>query len=162
MKKLLFLPFCLLIFLSGCAIQKNSEDLNGFTVRMNELNEGYNLTPEGFLYSEKENIFYKFFIINEKEVLVSFNQDNKNRLIKMDIVFETNFLDEIEAISFINNSLHAFIFDDSLAKNIISKNNFEKILKAPTNETTKIKNGNVEILIDVTELGVVLTVYKDI
>ena len=39
---------------------------------------------------------------------------------------------------------------------------FYNAIKTITKETVKTKNGNAELLLDVTEIGTVITVYKDI
>jgi predicted acetyltransferase len=41
----------------------------------------------------------------------------------------------------------------------ILDNSFNELLKTDTKETVTIKSGNIEVLLDVTTLGTVITVY---
>ena len=77
MKKLVVLPLFLIVFFSSCSVTWEGEDLSGFILRMNTLNEQYNLTSQGFIYSDENNNIYKFFVVNENEILLSFKNDNK-------------------------------------------------------------------------------------
>ncbi len=159
MKKFVVLPLILIIFLSGCSITENSEDLNGFILRMNILNEQYNLTPEGFIYEKETDDIYKFFIVNENEILLSFKEDDKGRLTQMNFVADNSFYEDEASFSFFKNSLNAFINNEAAYLEIIESENFTDFLKADTKESVTIKSGNIEALLDVTALGTVITVY---
>lgn len=161
MKKIVVLPFILIIFFSGCSVTQNGEDLSAFIFRMNTLNEQYNLTPQGFIYSEENDDIYKFFIVNENEILLSFKEDNKGRLSEMNFVADSNFYEDLSASEFFINSLNAFINNENTYKEII-ESNLAELFKNETKESSTIKSGNIEISIDVTTSGTVITIYKDI
>ncbi|MBO7179518.1 MAG: hypothetical protein J6V78_04175 [Clostridia bacterium] len=162
MKKFIFFPLVFLVFLSSCSISKNGDDLTGFILKMNELNESYNLSAEGFIYSEENNSIHKFFVINESEILLSFCEDTKGRLTEMNIISSDNFQDDEAVFTFLKNSLSAFISDYDIYSEIVETNNLSELLNSENKETTTIKNGNIELLLDVTTIGTVISIYKDI
>ena len=84
MKKFLVLALFIIVFLNSCTVTQNGEDLSGFTQRINILNEQYNLTSQGFIYSDKNDSIFKFFVVNENEILLSFKEDDKGRLLQTD------------------------------------------------------------------------------
>ncbi len=162
MKKILIFPLISIILMSGCSIIKNGNDLSSFIFRMNEKNEGYNITENGFLYNDEKNEFIKFFLIEEREILLSFKADNKGRLVELHITTPC-LLNENELLStFILDALFCFINDDKTTETLLSETDFSNNLLTTKNETIKAKNGNTELLLDVTEIGTVITVYKDI
>lgn len=162
LRKLLILPLISLFILSSCAVTKNGEDLNSFILRMNLRNESYNLSENGFLYDEEKSVFHKFFIIEEQEILLSFKSDDKGRLTQLNFVADCDFYEYEKTTLFLENSLYAFINNDDLTINILSESNLFNNLSTKTKNTLKTKNGNIELLLDVTEIGTVITVYKDI
>ncbi|MBE6749330.1 MAG: hypothetical protein E7557_08920 [Ruminococcaceae bacterium] len=162
MKKFIFLPLVLLIFLSSCSISKNGEDLVGFVLKMNELNESYNLSAEGFIYSEENSSIHKFFIVNESEILLSFCEDSKGRLTEMNIILSNDFQSDEAVFTFFKNSLSAFIMNDDIYSEIVENSGLSELLNSNSKETATIKSGNIELLLDVTTLGTVISVYKDI
>lgn len=162
MKKLLFFSLFSIFLLTGCTIQKSGDDLTGFILKMNEKNESYNLSTEGFLYSEENNNFYKFFLIDESEILLSFNTDTKGRLYEMNIALPQDFHNNANISQFIENSLFCFINNDALTTETLENIDFYNAVKTTSKETIKTKSGNIELLLDVTEIGTVITVYKDI
>jgi hypothetical protein len=159
MKKIVVLPFILIIFFSGCSVTQNGEDLSAFIFRMNTLNEQYNLTPQGFIYSEENDDIYKFFVVNENEILLSFKEDNKGRLTEMNFVADNKFYEDLSSFEFFKNTLNAFINNENTYLEI-TDSNIAELLKTETKESATIKSGNIEISIDVTTLGTVTTVYK--
>lgn len=162
MKKICIFSIFSIFLLTGCTIQKNGDDLSGFIFKMNEKNENYNLSAEGFLYSEEENNFYKFFVVDEKEILFSFNTDTNGRLIEMNIVLENDFYNYDNTLTFLTDSIFSFINNDICTNEIIESIDFYNAVKTTSKETLKTKNGNIEFLLDVTEIGTVITIYKDI
>lgn len=161
MKKLVVLPLIFIIFLSSCSVAQNGEDLSSFILRINTLNEQYNLTPQGFIYSEENDDIYKFFIVSENEILLSFKEDNNGRLTEMNFVADNKFYEDSSSFEFFKNSLNAFINDENTYTEIID-NDISQLLKAQTKESVIIKSGNIKVSIDVTTLGIVITIYKDI
>lgn len=159
MKKLVVLPLFLIIFFSSCSVTWEGEDLSGFILRMNTLNEQYNLTSQGFIYSDENNNIYKFFVVNENEILLSFKNDNKGRLTEMNFVADHNFYEDLSSYDFLKNALNAFINNETTYSEVIDGNNLTDILENNTKETATIKSGNIEVLLDVTTLGTVITVH---
>ncbi len=161
MKKVIILPVFLVLFFCGCSITENGEDLSGFLSRLNGLNKEYLITEKGFLYENEARVFSKFFKFSENELLLKLNTDEKGRLNEMNIVLESELRENKECTDFVLNLTKAFIFDEETEKNIID-NEFKKTLKCTCPETHKKDFGNIKTLIDVTESGTVITVYKDI
>ena len=161
MKKFVILPLILIIFLNSCSVTDNGEDLSAFIFRMNTLNEQYNITSQGFIYSEGNNEVYKFFIANENEILLKFKEDDKGRLTEMNFVADSKFYEDSSSYEFFNNSIYSFINNENTYKEVIDTD-ITQLLKTETKESVIIKRGNIEILLDVTTLGTVITVYKDI
>jgi hypothetical protein len=162
MKKLLLFPLVLSFFLSGCSIIENGNDLSGFIFRMNEKNDTYNMTETGFLYDEEKSEFYKFFIIDENEILLTFKADEKGRLQEMNIVTSCILSESEFLLTFIKNALFCFINNNEILDTLLTETDFNNAMLTVKNETVKAKNGNVELLLDITEIGTVITVHKDI
>ena len=162
MKKFLVLPLFFIVFLNSCSVTQNGEDLSGFIKRINTLNEQYNLTSQGFIYSDENDSIFKFFIVNENEILLSFKEDVKGRLIEMNFIANSIFYEDSSSLDFFKNSLNAFINNEQTYKEIIDNNNLMESLKTDTKETLTIKSGNIDVLLDVTTLVTVITIYKDI
>ena len=101
-------------------------------------------------------------ITEEQEILLSFKSDDKGRLTQLNFVADCDFYEYEKTTLFLENSLYAFINNDDLTINILSESNLFNNLSTKTKNTLKTKNGNIELLLDVTEIGTVITVYKDI
>ena len=162
MKKIIIFPLLSIFLLSGCSIIKNGSDLSGFIFRMNEKNESYTLTENGFLYNSENNEFYKYFIIDEHELLLSFKSDEKGRLTEMNITTACFFNESNFLLSFITDAIFCFINDPKITESLLNEADFNNAILTAKNETIKAKNGNIELLLDVTEIGTVITVHKDI
>jgi DUF1009 family protein len=80
----------------------------------------------------------------------------------MNIVADKDFHKDEAVIKFIENALFSFIDNDGVTNNILTETDFFNSIKTINNDTKKAENGNIEILLDVTEIGTVITVYKDI
>jgi hypothetical protein len=161
MKKAMLLLLVFTIFLTGCSISEKGEDLTGFVSKMNTLNESYDMKAKGFIFEEKSNRIYKFFIVNDTELLLSFTADNKGRLESMSITTSILIQDEAVLI-FIKNAIFSFVDNNEIYNEITEAEHFKNALNEISKETTKIKSGNAELLLDVTTLGTVITVHKDI
>ncbi len=162
MKKTMLLLLVFTIFLTGCSISQRGEDLTGFVSKMNNLNEGYGMNAEGFIFEDGSNKIYKFFIVNDTELLLSFTADKKGRLDSMSIAASNNLAQNAEAFTFVKNAIFSFIDNKDFYTEIAEATEFKNGLNEASKETTKIKSGNVELLLDVTTLGTVITVHKDI
>ena len=161
-KKLLLFSLVSIVFLSGCSIIKNGSDLTGFVFRMNEKNETYNMTENGFLYDSENNNFYKFFLIDESEILLSLKSDEKGRLTELNITTPCVINDSKLLLPFVTDTLFCFINNTETTETLLSETDFSNNITTIKNETIKAKNGNTELLLDVTEIGTVITVYTDV
>lgn len=162
MKKTGLLLLLCVVLLTGCSISHHGEDLTGFVEKMNDLNEAYLLTAEGFVFSEEDNSIYKFFVVDDEDVLLSFSKDTKGRLTSISITTNADITKKNAVFEFCKNALSAFIDNDSIYNETVNSELFNSELNKLSKETVKIKSGNVELLLDVTTLGTVITAYKDI
>ena len=169
MKKIIFTLLSLLlslfslISLSSCVFSTTGESLEAFSRRMNELNESYNMTSEGYIIDTEKCELKKFFRFSEKEIMLNFKYDKKNRLNEMNIAFEASILDETpEALSFIENCINCFVQNESLQKEILNTTDFQNSIKKINIKTISAEADNIKMEIDTTNLGTVITVYKDI
>lgn len=162
MKKIMLFLLVFTIFLTGCSITENGEDLTGFVLKMNTLNESYGINAEGFIFEDESSRIYKFFIVNDNELFLSFTADKKGRLDSMSIASSGSLTENEEALVFVKNAIFSFIDNKELYAEITEADEFKNGLNEVSKETTKIKSGNVELLLDVTTLGTVITVHKDI
>ena len=55
---------------------------------MNEINESYNMTSEGYIIDTKKSEITKFFKFSQNEIMLNFKYDKKNRLNEMNLVLE--------------------------------------------------------------------------
>lgn len=154
--------FITLFLLSGCSLSKKGYSLGAFCERMNELCEDYQLTPDGFIYNERKNSLTKYYSFNEKEIMLSFLYNNKNELQTLHIVFDNLTKNDTTEINFIKNSIYAFIDNTTEADNLLAEADFENAIFIKNINTKKTKIGNTEMLIDVTEIGTVISVVQNI
>lgn len=166
MKKHIFSLLILLfsiITLNGCVFSTTGDSLEAFSRRMNEINESYNMTSEGYIIDTKECTLTKFFRFSENEIMLNFKYDKKHRLIEMNIVFEPVILDETpEALTFIESCIKCFVQNEKVEKEILNTTDFENAIKKINMKTISAEADNIKIEIDTTNLGTVISVYKDI
>ena len=166
MKKHIFGTLLLLfsiITLNSCVFSTTGESLEAFSKRMNEINESYNMTSEGYIIDTQKCELTKFFRFSENEIMLNFKYDKKNRLNEMNIVFESVLPDETpEALTFIENCIQCFVQNEKAEKEILNKTDFENSIKKINMKTISAEADNIKIEIDTTNLGTVITVYKDI
>ena len=164
-KKLFYLLIILLstITLSSCTFSTSGESLEAFSKRMNEINESYNMTSEGYIIDTEKCELTKFFKFNQKEIMLNFRYDKKHRLNEMNIVFEPAILDESpEALTFIENCIKCFIQNEKIEKNILNATDFNNAIKEINMKTISAEADNIKMEIDTTNLGTVVTTYRDI
>ena len=151
------------ITLNGCVFSTTGESLEAFSRRMNELNESYNMTSEGYIIDTKEYELTKFFRFSENEIMLNFRYDKKNRLNEMNIVFEPDILNKTpEALTFIENCITCFVQNEEAEEKLLSETDFENSIKKINIKTKSAETDNTKIEIDTTNLGTVITIYKDI
>lgn len=152
---------CFLFSLCSCTISNTGATLYGFTKRMNELNEGYSLTDDGYIIDQENQTFTKYFTFNEKNVMLTFSYNEKNELNSMNIVSDSLTAEDSAQFEFIKNCIYAFVCNEQIANNIFTDSDFDNIVFNVNINTKKTKSGNVEMLIDVTEIGTVITVSQN-
>ncbi len=166
MKKRIFRILILLfsiINLNGCVFSTTGESLEAFSRRMNEINEGYNMTSEGYIIDTEKSRLTKFFRFSENEIMLNFKYDKKHRLTEMNIVFQPVILEETpDALNFIENCIKCFVQNEKVEKEILNTTDFENAIKKIKMETINAEADNIKIEIDTTNLGTVVTLYKDI
>ncbi len=166
MKTKLLILLCLVLsysMLYGCTFSSSGESLEAFSKRMNELNENYNMTSTGYIIDSSDNSLTKFFKFSENEIMLKFRYDKKNRLTEMHIVFDPVILEKnIESYTFITDCLKSFCQNESIAEEILNKVDFSESIKTIKKETTSAEVSNIKIEIDTTQLGTVISLYKDI
>ena len=152
-----------IISLSSCAFATTGESLEAFSQRMNEINESYNMTSEGYVINTEKRQLTKFFKLSENELMLNFKYDKKNRLNEMNLVFDPIILDKSpEALDFIKDCIKAFIQNEPIENEILSSTDFESAIKEINIKTKSAEADNIKIEIDTTNLGTVITIYKDL
>ncbi len=166
MKKHIFGILILLasiITLNSCVFSTTGESLEAFSRRMNEINESYNMTSEGYIIDTEKCELTKFFRFSEKEIMLNFKYDKKYRLNEMNIVFNPIILeDSPEALTFIESCIKCFVQNEKNEKEILNATDFQNSIKEINMKTKSAETDNIKIEIDTTNLGTVITIYKDI
>ncbi len=157
----IILIFTLLFSLSSCKLQTEGNSLSTFTQRINALSD-YELTSIGYIYNEKNNTLSKFYTLEGKNILLSFKGNNENDLYSMNIVFDNINKNNTLVIKFASDCIRAFVNNDDIFARLIAPEKFISILTEKSNETKTEKIGSIELLVDTTDVGVVITVNKDL
>ena len=100
-------------------------------------------------------------LIDDYNILLSFCVDSKGQLIKMDITLEQNAVSDDNVTRFVTDAIYVFTENESITKSILDSIDFYNAIKNETKNTVKAENGNISLLLDVTEYGTVITLYKD-
>ncbi len=166
MRKIWFWACFSLLFpliLSGCSLKENGETLQAFSNRINEINSEYNFNPDGFIFDQSERSLSKFFVFSEEnEILLNFKLNEKNRINEMNLVFDKEALNNNYSYSFLHHCIYAFCNNNELTKTLLSDIDFETAIKNESFFTASAESDSIKLLIDTTELGTVITIYKDI
>ena len=80
----------------------------------------------------------------------------------MDITTSCNLSNSEFLLSFVTDAIFCFINNTETTETLLRETDFSNTIATPKNETIKAKNGNVELLLDVTEIGTVITVYTNV
>ncbi len=166
MKKTVFLLLIILLLtatLSSCTFSATGDSIEAFSRRMNELNENYNMTSEGYIIDQTECTLKKFYKFSEKDIMLNFKYDKKYRLNEMNIVFASVILEEnSQALAFICDSVKSFVQNESTYNQLLELTDFENAITKIDIKTKSAEADNIKMEIDTTELGTVITIYKDI
>ena len=152
-----------LLSLNGCVFSTTGESLEAFSRRMNEINESYNMTSEGYIIDTEKCQLTKFFRFSENDIMLNFKYDKKYRLTEMNIVFESEILTESpDSLSFIRDCIKSFVQNEKAENEILDNTDFENTITKTDMKTKGAEADNIKIEIDTTNLGTVITIYKDI
>lgn len=152
-----------IINLSGCVFSTTGESLEAFSRRMNETNDIYNMTSENYIIDTKKCTLTKFFKFSENEIMLKFGYDKKHRLNEMNLVFESKILNEApESLTFIKDCIKCFVQEEKSEKEILNETDFENAITNINIKTISAEADNIKIEIDTTNLGTVITIYRDI
>lgn len=152
-----------IINLSGCVFSTTGESLEAFSRRMNETNDIYNMTSENYIIDTKKCTLTKFFKFSENEIMLKFGYDKKHRLNEMNLVFESKILTENpESLTFIKDCIKCFVQEEKSEKEILNETDFENAITNINIKTISAEADNIKIEIDTTNLGTVITIYRDI
>ncbi len=163
MRKLTLL-LCLLLTISifsSCKANTHGDTLYGFTQRMNKLSDTYELSESGYILDQNNLTLSHFYKFQENKILLQFKTDDKNNLSEMNIVFTKTFAEGSDEFNFIKNCISAFIDSEETEKELFSKKSLSELLKEKNNQTIEITKGDTQLLLDVTEIGTVITVAKN-
>ena len=165
MKKLkkIFPAFVLItvLMLSGCSVKNAGNTLYGFTQRMNEKSGSYSLTDSGYIYNKTDSTLTKYYVIGETSLMLQFSIDDKNELYSMNIVFDNLTEDNTAELGFIENCIECYCEDSQTSSTLLNGADFPQVLFTKRLDTIKSKVGNTEMLIDVTDIGCVITVFRN-
>ncbi|MEE1505236.1 MAG: hypothetical protein UGF89_13465 [Acutalibacteraceae bacterium] len=149
--------------LNSCVFTTTGESLEAFSRRMNEINESYNMTSEGYIIDTEKCGLTKFFRFSENEIMLNFKYDKKNRLNEMNLVFEPVILDEApDSLAFIQDCIKCFVQNEKAEREILNETDFENSITKINIKTISAESDNIKIEIDTTQLGTVVTIYRDI
>lgn len=149
--------------LNSCVFTTTGESLEAFSRRMNEINESYNMTSEGYIIDTEKCELTKFFRFSENEIMLNFKYDKKNRLNEMNLVFEPVILDETpDSLAFIQDCIKCFVQNEKAEREILNETDFENSITKINIKTISAESDNIKIEIDTTQLGTVVTIYRDI
>ncbi len=162
-KNFFSLLLCIILFITfcGCRAKTEGNTLFAFTQRLNEAT-GYEITTDGYILNKTENTFTKFFNFPDREIMLQFTEDENNILTSLNIVFDNLEEKHTEEFTFIENVIYAFADNEQEASKCLKKLNYPQTLYKPNLNTKKANAGNTDILIDVTDIGTVITVVKNI
>ena len=127
---------------------------------MNNINDSYNLTDNGYIFDEHEKSFSKYIKISDEEILLKFLTDNKNRTDTLHIVLTHKAIQNNSQIkTFINDCVYAFYESDEETEQLLSTIDFEKSISEVSPITNCAETENIKMEIDTTYLGTVISLY---
>lgn len=149
------------LFSSGCTIEETGNTLHAFTERMNRIDENYSLSENGYIYNKKEKTLTRFYKFNENEIMLRFTCDESNNLSKLDIAFPLDCAKSTQELRFIKDCITAYINNEEVYSEIIQTSDFDNTIKKVSYKTTQTDSGEIEMNIDVTTIGTVVTIMQN-
>lgn len=166
MKKQIFnliITLLSLITLNSCVFATTGESLKAFSSRMNELNKSYNMTADGYIIDTEKSYLTKFFKFSENEIMLKFRYDKKHRLTEMNIAIDPDIFNKSsDALTFVESCIKCFIDNEAVEEEILNSTDFHNSIKEINLKTISAEADNIKIEIDTTNLGTVITIYKEL
>ncbi len=163
--KLYYLLFTLLFLItfSACTPVKNGNNLKGFSERMNEYNESYNMATDGYIFDSEARSYTRFFDFgNEYKIMLQFICDEKNRTKQMNLVFTKKTVTESEAAyCFLIDCIKAFCCNDTTANELIAELDLNTFIASKSIKTKSAEVDKISLKADTTNIGTVISLYND-
>ena len=156
-----FFLLIILCLFTSCRAQTEGNTLYAFTMRMNELSQSYTLSENGYILDKNAGTLSRFYKFSENEILLQFTLDSTNNLTEMSIAYTHTLQQGTDEAEFVVNCISAFINDPRVEKELFKEKPLGDLLSTQSLETTEIKSGDTQLLLDVTEYGAVITVVKN-
>ena len=154
--------FLCIFSLSGCVFATNGNSINSFSQRLNNLQENNTFSAENYIIDKSASTLTKYFKFNQNEIMLQFKYDHKNRLNEMNIAFDFAPAEGSEELQFIEDLITAFCQSEEIKNDLLNSTDFENAIRVIRKETISAESGNIKMEIDVTQLGTVISFYKDI
>ncbi len=148
-----------LVTLCGCEITQAGSTLYSFTEKMNSLDDNYNLTEADYIYDLSDKSATKFYVIDSRTYTLTLDFDDENRIKALHIVFDNSEEDNPKGMKFIKNCICAYTENEKAARKteeILLKNK-----NKPSYESITEKFGNTDLIIDVTDIGTIVSVVQN-
>ncbi len=157
----LLLLLIILALFTSCRAQTEGNTLYAFTKRMNELSHTYTLSENGYILDQKANTLSRFYKFSHNEFLLQFTLDDTNNLTEMSIAYTHKLQDGTDEAEFVSNCISAYINNPTTENELFKEKSLGDLLSTQSLDTTKIKSGDTQLLLDVTEYGTVITVVQN-
>lgn len=155
------ITLCLLFLFNGCTLKTTGNSLYAFSERLNEIYETDTFNEVGYIVDQSNCTLTQFYKFNLKEIMLQFTYNEKNELTKMDLTFKNDVIENSDCYNFIKNCLTAYINDEKTESEILTDIDFNNTLSKTDINTKTSKIGDIEMLIDTTEIGTVITVVQN-
>ncbi len=157
----LLIALCFSLILCGCSLQTTGNSLFAFNQRLNELYATETFSESGYILDQKKCTLTQFYKFNDNEIMLQFVYNGKNELKQMNISAGPQDFNNKSCLLFAKNCISAFINDTKAEESILNEIDFENAVKTPDINTKEAKSGDIELLLDVTEIGTVITVVQN-
>ncbi len=146
-----------LVTLCGCEITQAGNTLYSFTEKMNSFDHSYNLTEANYIYNSSDKSATKFYVIDSQTYTLTLDFNEENCINALHIVFDNSHEINPKGMNFIKNCILAYTENKKVARKteeILSEN------KASYESITE-KIGNTDLIIDVTDIGTIISVVQN-
>ena len=151
----------MLMVTTGCNVSSTGNSLRGFTQRMNQFPEEYNMTQTGYIEDTQNKTLTKFFELDTNKIMLQFEYGSNNELTCLHIVFDNNCKNNSKVMKFAKNCIEAFIENPETTKELVNKIDLQNTITTTDYETKKAKSGDTELLLDTTAVGTVISVNRN-